>query len=369
MAAPQVTIDSLTTATRDGADQGSGTFDVLIRSLKEHLHEEFAQGRVQGREFATLYLGALQAALSQAADFVFRTQQSNLDAQIKDQQLALGAVQIQIAQAQLAQVQAQTAHVEAQTAVAVQQRLNLQDELLTAAQQRLNLQAQRAQIEAQTALTTQQKANLVDELLTAAKQRDRLTAEIALSGSQKLQVEAQTDLVGQQKINLAAQKLQTEAETANLAKQGKVLEQNYLKGIQETEVLVQQQNLLIQQVAKLREDILAAPMERDVLAAQRLKVEAERDLIGKKTVTEQAQYSNYGVSTDSVIGRQKELYLAQALGFARDAEQKAVKILVDTWNVRRTTDEGTSGNSTNRLDDWHIGAAVLKMLHGVQVAA
>ena len=68
---------------------------------------------------------------------------------------------------------------------------------------------------------------------------------------------------------------------------------------------------------------------------------------------------------NSVIGKQKALYGAQTEGFTRDAEQKAAKLMVDSWNVRRTTDEGTVADSTNMLNDAAVGRAVNKLLSGV----
>ena len=96
------------------------------------------------------------------------------------------------------------------------------------------------------------------------------------------------------------------------------------------------------------------------------RTSAETTLLGQKLNTEKAQTTAAGVDADSVVGRQKALYLAQSNGFLRDAEQKAAKLLVDTWSVRRTTDtNNTSGNSTNQLDDATIGKAITKMLQGI----
>jgi hypothetical protein len=105
--------------------------------------------------------------------------------------------------------------------------------------------------------------------------------------------------------------------------------------------------------------------EFDLTKEQTLKAAQETALLAQKVVTERAQIQSIGVDLDSVIGRQKALYTAQANGFKRDAEQKAAKTLIDTWNVRRTTDEGTQANSTNRLDDATIGAVVTKLIDGV----
>jgi len=146
-------------------------------------------------------------------------------------------------------------------------------------------------------------------------QKDKSAAEIA-------EIEARTALLQQQKLNAEVE-------------------------------------LLVLQAQKCKLDA-----EYDLLLQQKLKVAEETGLLAQKKVTEQAQTANVG-SADSVIGRQKALYMAQADGFKRDAEQKAADIMVKSWGVRRTTDEGTSANTTNRLDDSSIGQAVNKLLQGV----
>lgn len=107
--------------------------------------------------------------------------------------------------------------------------------------------------------------------------------------------------------------------------------------------------------------------EYDVLILTKDKVIAETNLLVQKTVTELAQVNAAGVSAESVIGKQMTLYQRQADGFLRDAEQKAAKQLIDTWNVRRTTDNGTVADGTNKLNDVTIGAAVTKLLAGVGI--
>ncbi len=105
--------------------------------------------------------------------------------------------------------------------------------------------------------------------------------------------------------------------------------------------------------------------EFDVLVEQRAKVAAETALLNQKKVTEAAQVSGAAVDEDSVIGKQKSLYAAQTDGFKRDAEQKATKIMVDTWNVRRTTDEALQGGPAG-LDDLDVSSAVTIMLDGIR---
>lgn len=137
--------------------------------------------------------------------------------------------------------------------------------------------------------------------------------------------------------------------------------------------------LLEKQIALAEQQRINAVTENTVLVAQECKLRAEYDLtmasitrtnqeialLTQKTASERAQTLALGVDDDSILGRQKALYLAQSDGFKRDAEQKATKIMVDSWNVRRTTDEGTVADGTNMLNDQAVGRAVTKLLAGV----
>ena len=141
------------------------------------------------------------------------------------------------------------------------------------------------------------------------------------------------------------------AEIDLLKAQTKKVEQDTLNGVTEGLVL---------QGQKCKLDA-----EYDVLIQTKSKVIAETTLLGQKVVTEQAQTTSVGVTDDSVVGRQKNLYKAQTDGFQRDAEQKAAKIMADTWNVRRTTDEGTVADGTNMLSDAVVGRAITRMINGI----
>jgi len=148
----------------------------------------------------------------------------------------------------------------------------------------------------------------------------------------------------QQKLNLVAEKLQTDAQTA-------LVDQQTTNAITENTVLVAQE-------CKLRG-------EYDLIMEQKLKTVAETALLAQKKVTEQAQTSGTGVGPDSVIGKQIQLYDAQRKGYLRDAEQKAAKLLVDTWNVRKTMDSGGVDTVDNNLGDSKIADVVKTMLEGV----
>lgn len=230
-----ITLDKLTEAKVGG----SGVFDTLMTALTAHLDREYKDQRLKGQDYSSVYLGSVQAILTNSVAFLLQ----------KDEAAGKAAL-----------VEAQIRLIEAQI---------------------LKEDIDKALVEAQTKKVIQETANLVLE-------GDNLIAQNCL-------LKAQYDLT-------MLNKLQTTAQTA---------------------------------------------------------------LIQQKIATEKAQVTETGVDDNSVIGRQKLLYKAQTDGFQRDAEQKLLKVLTDTWNVRRTTDDGTQVNAENQLYDPTIGRIVNKAVSGI----
>lgn len=195
-------------------------------------------------------------------------------------------------------------------------------------------------------------------------------ATVYLGAIESVQRTALEFLVQQNKLAIEAQVLQTQLEIAKINLQ--IAQQNLLKIPAEIALLEAQAKLTNQQAANaiIEGTVLTAQKckldaEYDVLVGTKLKVVAETSLLNQKVATEKAQTIGAGIDPTSVVGKQITLYTAQADGFKRDAEQKAAKIMIDTWNVRRTTDEGTDANTVNKLDDPAIGRAVDVMLTGI----
>lgn len=294
---------------------GTGVFDLLMKANSAHLEAEFTKGRIRGPEYSQVYLGSLQTVLQIASQFLLDKQKSGLEADLLTKQIELATVEVQKANAELAILLKGEAKIDAEI----------------------------AQIEAQTQLTIQQKANLAAEALNIPKQG-------AL-------IDAQKDVALQEKVNLVAEELNIDART---------------------DLVIQQKANAIIEGTVLTATECKLKAEFDNLMEQKLKIAQETALLGQKVVTEKAQTMNIGVDDNSVIGKQKGLYQAQTDGFKRDAEQKVAQLLVSTWNVRRTTDEGTvagqqvdeQGNPVgvnNRLGDADIGAAIAKLLAGIGV--
>jgi hypothetical protein len=210
------------------------------------------------------------------------------------------------------------------------------------------------------------EAQLIEQQILLAK------VEVTKAEASLLQIEAQTALVDQQRLNAIAELAIIQANALKVPAEIALINA-------QTGKIVDERAMLVAQIAKVNRDTINGAIEATVITAQKLKVDAEIILLGKsgtksdqetalllhKVATEVAQISASGVEANSVIGKQKILYTAQADGFARDAEQKAAKLMADTWSVRRTTDEGTQADGSNMLDNVNIGRAIAKMLTGI----
>lgn len=135
------------------------------------------------------------------------------------------------------------------------------------------------------------------------------------------------------------------------------------------------QFVLGEQAADKQADLLDAQTANAVsqnitITKQNLKLDTEIALLGQKYFTEQAQVLDIvdGNAVVGTIGKQKELLNQQKEGFVRDAEQKVVQMLSNTWSVRHTGDgAGNPGDTTNGLNNANIKAAVNKALEGISV--
>ena len=72
---------------------GTGVFDVLMASVQKHIEEQFESGRITGADYATVYLGSVQAVLQQSVAFLMQEQEAGYKGDI-----AKHSVDTQIAQ-------------------------------------------------------------------------------------------------------------------------------------------------------------------------------------------------------------------------------------------------------------------------------
>ncbi|HBT8924341.1 TPA: hypothetical protein MCM00_003228 [Klebsiella pneumoniae] len=173
--------------------------------------------------------------------------------------------------------------------------------------------------------------------------------------------QAQIDQIHDQMQKTPYEIEQIQAQTANIAKDTE------LKDYQLTALYPAQLEQANKQIELLEAQIDVQKEQLALLREQVEQAKAQTDYYAQKTITEKAQTDSSVIGSGSVIDVQVELMNAQKDGYKRNAEQQAAQIMSNTWNVRRQTDEDTSANTTNLLDDATVGKAIQKLLAGIDV--
>jgi hypothetical protein len=328
-------VSKLTTKSIDG----TGVFDVLMKVTKLHLEEEYSSRRITGKEYATVYLGALAAVLQQAVVYLINNSQ------------------VEKLNAEIGLIRQQTVTELTQTDNDIPLGLGFNGdglvEGLVANQKALSI-SQIAKVDRDMELVSQQ-------IVTELSQTDNeIPAGIGFNNSTFVEglVKSQIDKVAAE-VKLTNQKTATEI-------------------AQITDVLPAGiSNSLATTITGL------VKAQKDLSISQIKKTDGEVLLLGQKTITELAQtadivptksiapgntnpWLNDSGSVTGVLNKQKGLYAQQTEGFKRDAEQKLAKLMVDSWTVRRTTDEGVTVDA-NGLADIEIQKVLTKAKTGIGV--
>jgi hypothetical protein len=216
-------------------------------------------------------------------------------------------------------------------------------------------------------------ANQADLLLAqknlAVAQEDAVQKEILLTEANTAKVVRETEILDKQELLIEAQKVLTLAQSAKTDVETEVLVIEKTKLTAEVDMVEAQTAQANKQVEVLNAQLVNIPKEGQLLDKQVLKAQSETDFLAQRIKTEKAQIFDVvdAVNVTGVIGKQKDLYAAQTDGFKRDAEQKLAKMLIDTWSVRRSTDEGIVADSVNKLSDANIGATIIKCMNSIGV--
>lgn len=98
-----ITIDQVVS----GSIDGTGSFDQLMNAVDLRLKEQFTKGRITTSDYASVYLSAMQTAISQAMQFTLTSQQAANQAELVDAQILLTQAQIDKVNADIALTNAQ----------------------------------------------------------------------------------------------------------------------------------------------------------------------------------------------------------------------------------------------------------------------
>ena len=296
----------------NGSISGDGIFDIWMRTLGAHLKREYAEQRITGDEYAKAYISLMNNLLNTAVGFL-----------TQDAQLAMSQEQmrhdITISDAQLLMAQTKLTHDTkiSDAQLVIEQTKLKQDTKISDAQLAL----------AQDKLAHETK--ITDAQLTVTQ--DKLKQDTKISDAQ---------------LTLAQSKLSHETQLLD-AQVGHLSAQVSLAN---KELALKDKELV------LKDKDLALKEKQVALAAAQIKA---AEVQYKDTVD--------GQPVGGVLGKQMKVYDAQAKGFKDNALQAATKIMVDTWNIRRQTEESLQTTADSKLYDGNIGNAIAEMFESVSI--
>lgn len=69
--------------------EGTGVFDIIIKAANENIKIQNQASRITGAEYAEVYLGTMQSAISEAMRFLLNKDQSTKDLEVKQANIDL----------------------------------------------------------------------------------------------------------------------------------------------------------------------------------------------------------------------------------------------------------------------------------------
>ena len=74
--------------------EGTGIFDELMKAINGNIKVQFDSGRIKGTEYAEVYLGSIQTAMSEAMKFMLNKQTIEKGLEAQDVSIAISEVQL-----------------------------------------------------------------------------------------------------------------------------------------------------------------------------------------------------------------------------------------------------------------------------------
>lgn len=276
--------------------KGKGLFDVLMRSTKAHLKEEYIQNRIKGSDYSKVYLGAMESVMANTVQYLSATM-------LEDEQRQQILAQTEISKAELDRLNLLTPLEAKQLSVNIAKAEYELQYLLPLQRDKFELEKEKHQLEIERFKFER------DELWQLEKERlelerSKLSAELSMISAQKALLAAQTKQALAQ-IDLTKAQVQ------------KITEELAFIPIQIEKLTAEKDNLIQQGL---------------VLEKQIEKILAEIELIMAKTESEKLNAGDEGL-----VAQQIKLLRAQIAGFTDDFNSKVFKTLSDMWVVSRST--------------------------------
>ena len=349
----QIDITDLTTSTLPG----DGAFDEIMTAMQIRLDREYKRNRITGPDYAKVYLGSFEASLMNSIQFILGRQEADAKAELLKEQTLTEIENRKLVDAQISKMKKEEALIDQQILKMIQEVLVMEGEVQMIPHKIALLQAEVVKMQKEGELIAGQIKKMEQEILLMKGQVEKMVSEIELMKKQVIKMDAEIRLMNAQADKTVEEVKLVKGQVEKMKSEILVMEQQVFESKQKVESM---KAAVWAERAKTNSEtsIFDDPYDPSnlnlhevtgLVGMQIKKAGHEGELLGQKTVTEQAQTSDRVMnpkpgSTEyevaGVIGKQKNLYQRQADGFLRDAEQKLAKIMTDTWNTQMVSQEG-----------------------------
>lgn len=296
----------------NGAVDGPGIFDLLMRGFKAHLTVEFEAGRITGSDYTKAYIALTESAMSQGIAFMLGKDTSfwqalNLKVQAFNSRVALEQAKVQAVVAQFAAVTGKAEYA------------------LT-----------KLKLASEGSAYNSSEFNLANVL---PKQALLLTEQVSQTTQQTIGIKADSEIKQYQLANTIPKQL--ELLVAQVL--GQVTENDASRFNVDLMLPEQLATVTVQKEGYNTANATATYNLNNLMPAQLLTIQQQRLMLTEQTEAQRAQTTDLrtdGLGVTGVMGKQKDLYAQQVTSYQRDAEVKAGKLFTDAWITMKSIDEG-----------------------------
>lgn len=210
---------------------------------------------------------------------------------------------------------------------------------------------------------TNQQVKLIDAQIASEK----LNGDLIQAQINKLVKD--TEYVTKQILKVDDEIALVQAQVEVQTKQLEIMDKAILNATKDLDVKTSGILMQTSQTSLINQQVSNAVAQRDQILKQNLKLQSEIDVLDQRKLSELAQTSDTinGQPIRGLLGKQVELYGNQAQGYLRDAEQKAAKILNDTFLTRITTEYDSADATTAGQSDAEVQKVMAKLKAGIGV--
>ena len=332
----------LTTATVNG----SGVFDILMKSVSAHIMVEYKANRISGAEYTKLYAQVIESVLAGSISFLLQRNQAAIQAETLKVQLATAkmdaaARRIELSKTILDVENSKMAYAVNKIKLAeadaqyCSTKFNL-EEMLPAQKELLDNQVLGSDLANSTA-----DYNLQTLL---PKQSSLLTSQIGNSNASTASILKQREVASEDLEIKRAQTLDTRSDGSPVAG---VIGKEKANLDKQLEMNEEQKALLREQVEATRGQTTTTRRDGSPIAGivgSEIQVKAKQvELVSEQVETQRANTKDTrtdGSPVTGSIGQQIELQAQQVISFQKDAQLKAARLFTEAWLTNKTVDEG-----------------------------